>query len=205
MGDLDMATLEADFDQEDEETISSALRMAAESAMAHTSGGGRRIRTASSARAPAPPSSSPPPPPSSSRPAVIGGGGGAAMQTAEAAVETATRGVVGTKTYDPSGEQDEMGMAFASPSAEALAAYRKLEQQQQQGAEYGSAAGGWGGGDEMGAGGVGEKEWAGLSPAALKRKTVTELKGYLDEEGVAYPDKAKKAELVNVVSDFLAS
>ncbi|CAN0525347.1 unnamed protein product [Laminaria digitata] len=49
-----------------------------------------------------------------------------------------------------------------------------------------------------------DDDWAVLSPAELKRKTVAELKGYLDEEGVGYPGKVKKGDLLDIVTSFLA-
>lgn len=101
MGDLDMASLEAEFDHEDDEAISHALRMAAESAMAHTSGGGRRIRTASAVGA------------TSSRAAAGGGLGNdgdaaaAASAAAPGAAARSTGGVALSETEDGFEGDDE--------------------------------------------------------------------------------------------------
>lgn len=62
--------------------------------------------------------------------------------------------------------------------------------------------------DEMATEGRGRAdmgEWGTLSAAALKRKTIPELKGFLEERGVAPEQgkKLKKADLVEMVSELL--
>lgn len=189
MGDLDLASLEAEFDQEDDESISQALRMAAESALAHTSGGGagRRIRTASPVGA------------TSSRSAGAAGGNPAVAAAATAAMpqQGARNGMGGGRTT-----------FAASPTAEdELEAFRRLEVEGGAGGNFGGAAA-WGPAD-AGAGARGggkgdDGDWGSLTAKAIARKTVPMLKEYLDEEGVDYPSKVKKAQLVDIVLDLLA-
>lgn len=189
MGDLDLASLEAEFDQEDDESISQALRMAAESALAHTSGGGagRRIRTASPVGA------------RSSRSAGAAGGGSPVAAAAAAAGLPQQQGA----RSGMGGLGGGRASVAASPTPEdELEAFRRLEM------EGGTA---WGPGTAAGVGAArGEKgddddgDWGSLSAKAVARKTVPALKEYLDEEGVDYPGKAKKAQLVDIVLDLLA-
>lgn len=210
MGDFDLASLEAEFDQEDDESISQALRMAAESALAHTSGGGagRRIRTASPVGA------------TSSRSAgnSSSGGGRGGSSSAAAAVADAPPAVRSKKASV--GEAEVEGgrdTGFSSPTPEdEFEAFRRLEAE---GVEegFGSAAWGGDGGAVAGAGGVpgaggsgsgagadDDGDWGSLSLKAVGRKTVPVLKEYLDEQGVDYPSKIKKADLVDMVVGLLA-
>lgn len=121
MGELDMAALQADFDQEDDERLAEALRFATDSAMR-------------------------------------------------------------TSFADES-----------MPVPESLSA-----------AIQGSVGvGGEGLNGDVGGGGGGAEEWDTLTLAALKRKTVAELKGFLQERGVPAKGKPKKAELVEKVSELL--
>lgn len=135
MGNIDMAALQADFNQEDEETITEALRMAAESAMAQTSGGTQDLV-----------------------------GGGASIR----------RRPTSPSKVRPPELTPERGVA---------------------------AVGGRDGGLNGDTGGV--EDWGKLTPAALKRKTVAELKGFLEERGIPAKGKPKKAELVEKVSELL--
>lgn len=197
MGDLDLASLEAEFDQEDDESISQALRMAAESAIAHTSGGGagRRIRTASPVGA------------TSSR---SGSGDGTSRSRSGAAVAVAEGGGRG------GGVQVSAAATRAAPAEDELDAFRRLEAEA--GVDFGDGA--WGGaatgapaaaaavGGRGGAGGGRGREddgdWSSLSAKAIGRKKVSALKEYLDEEGVDYPSKVKKVQLVDLVVGLLA-
>lgn len=206
MGDLDLASLEAEFDQEDDESISQALRMAAESALAHTSGGGvgRRIRTASPVGA------------SSSRSAgggAQGGGGsgsrsGSAVAVAEggdgASAAASSAAVVAKGAVGGRG-----GVSAARAAEDELDAFRRLEAEA--GVDFGDAAATWGGRRGAGGGGGGgagrevdDGDWSSLSAKAIGRKKVSALKEYLDEEGVEYPSKVKKAQLVDLVVGLLA-
>lgn len=179
MGDLDMASLEEEFDKEDDETITNALRIAAESAMAHTSGDGRRIRTASSLGAAS--SRSGPSRSNSGIGAEIGLGYDGGVDSPASQTEASVRGV-GTAVFDePLGE----GLAsegLSSPVVtEGATPMRKLA-------------------DEV----MKEEGWRSLSASEVKRKTVAQLKGFLDKEGVGYPSKARKADLVALVCDSIA-
>lgn len=192
---FNLAELQAEFDQEDDESITQALRMAAESALAHTSGGGagRRIRTASPVGA------------TSSRSAGAAGAAAAAGDggwggSVVAAPPQGGRGGGGG------------GVSTAFPAEDELDALRRLEAEGG-GVEFGNPAA-WGGRpDPVGGGGSGggggarvgdDGDWTALSAKAVGRKRVADLKEYLDEEGVDYPEKAKKAQLVDMVLDLLA-
>lgn len=192
MGDLDLASLEAEFDQEDDESISQALRMAAESALAHTSGGGggRRIRTSSPVGA------------TSSRSA--GGDDGDASKSRGAAAVAVAEGDGGG---GGGSAMSGRGGVAVSPATRASAedeldAFRRLEAEA--GVDFGAggaaAAAAWGGGG----GAEDDGDWSRLSAKAIARKKVSALKEYLDEEGVDYPDKVKKAQLVDLVVGLLA-
>lgn len=196
MGELDLASLEAEFDQEDDESISQALRMAAESALAHTSGGGagRQICTASRSAAD------------------TGGGGG-----------SSSRGSVAVAVAEGDGGGVPMGgrggvAATRAAAEDELDAFRRLEAEA--GVDFGDGEGAWGGaggrpgadpaavsgrgGGGGGGAGVDDGDWSALSSKAIARKKVAALKEYLDEEGVDYPSKVKKAELVDLVVGLLA-
>lgn len=206
MGDLDMASLEAEFDQEDDESISNALQMAAESAMAHTSGGRRsRLRTASGMRsspAPMPPS----PPTRNSASGAISADGTATALEREVSrprgalvkapeeegfnlVDLEWDGYSMMPREGEGGEEEGGGAEGEGEGQTKLAA-----------APRGRAAKG-SGSDEGGASGAGV--WGSLTASALKRKTVPELKGFLQRRGVKVEGKAKKAELVKLVSGVL--
>ncbi len=184
---FNLAELQAEFDQEDDESITQALRMAAESALAHTSGGGagRRIRTASPVGA------------TSSGPAATAGDGGWGGSAVAA---------------PPQGGRGGGGRGGpTSPAEDELDALRRLEAEGG-GVEFGNPAA-WGGRpDPIGGGGGGggearvrdDGDWTSLSAKAVGRKRVADLKEYLDEEGVDYPVKARKAELVDMVLGLLA-
>ncbi|CAM9748510.1 unnamed protein product, partial [Ectocarpus sp. 8 AP-2014] len=202
MGSLDMASRdEEDFGPEDDESMSQGLRMAAESALAHTSGGGagRRIRTASPVGA------------TSLRSAA----GGAAAAVAE------SRGGAPQATAVREGEGVGFSSVPGTTEDDELAAFRRLEAEAV--ADFGTGAAGWGGQQAAGggrqpapaAGGGGGRggrggapqddgDWGALSAKAVGRKTVAALKEFLDEEGMDYPSKIKKAELVDMVLNMLA-
>lgn len=193
---------EEDFGLEDDESMSQGLRMAAESALAHTSGGGagRRIRTASPVGA------------TSLRSAAGGGSAAAAVAESRGGAPQATA------------VRDAEGVGFSSVPGTAeddeLAAFRRLEAEVV--ADFGTGAAGWGGqqaagggrqpapaGGGGGGGGRGgapqdDGDWGALSAKAVGRKTVAALKEFLDEEGMEYPSKIKKAELVDMVLNMLA-
>lgn len=191
---------EEDFGPEDDESMSQGLRMAAESALAHTSGGGagRRIRTASPVGA------------TSFRSAAGGGGSAAAAAVAE------SRGGAPQATAVREGEGVGFSSAPSSTEDDELAAFRRLEAEAV--ADFGTGAAGWGGpaagGGQPAPGGSGGRgaggapqddgDWGALSPKAVGRKTVAALKEFLDEEGMDYPSKIKKAELVDMVLNMLA-
>lgn len=182
-----MASLEEEFDKEDDETITNALRIAAESAMAHTSGDGRRIRTASPLGASS--SRSGPSRSNSGSGAEIGLGYDGGVDSPASQTEAPMRGV-GTAVYDAPLGEGSAGEGLSSPlAAQDATAMRRL-------------------GDEVieGVGGKwkGWEEWRSLSASEVKRKTVAQLKGFLDEEGVGYPSKARKADLVALVCDSIA-
>lgn len=170
-----MASLEAEFDQEDDETISHALRMAAESAMAHTSGGGRRIRTASAVGA------------TSARSASAVGNSGAPVQ---ADMENA---MVGSGSGGAGGG---VNVFQADDGLDAYASMGEGARGQEMGGGFAIGDGGRKGGDE--------DDWARMTLPEIKKKTVAQLKGYLDEVGIYYPARVKKGELVDIVKDWLA-
>lgn len=207
MGDFDLASLEAEFDQEDDESISQALRMAAESALAHTSGGGagRRIRTASPVGA------------TSSRSA---GASRGASSAAAAALANAPPSLRSKKDAGgvAEGERDT-GFSVAGGGAavaeDEFEAFRRLEAEGVEegfgsSAAWGVGRGGGGGpaaatsAGRGGGAGADDGDWGSLSLKAVGRKTVPALKEYLDEQGVDYPSKIKKADLVDMVVGLLA-
>lgn len=179
-----MASLEEEFDKEDDETITNALRIAAESAMAHTSGDGRRIRTASSLGAAS--SRSGPSRSNSGIGAEIGLGYDGGVDSPASQTEASVRGV-GTAVYDAPLGEGSAGEGLSSPVvAKGATTMRKLADEVIEG-----KGGKWEG-------------WRSLSASEVKRKTVAQLKGFLDEEGVGYPSKARKADLVALVCDNIA-
>lgn len=207
-----MESLESEFDHEDDETINNALRMAAESAMAHTSSGGRS-RTRGSAAAGA-------------EVLDADGGGDASTSASVSPVVIGARSSGGMRsphsqiTFPPD-EDDEFWDDFPMLEDEIDAVTAES-----QGGMNGSSSAGEQEGIDMsvvGGGGVeagreerelerGERreetlmgggDWETLTTSGLKRKTVAELKGFLEQRGVQPPGRARKAELVEQVSELL--